>query len=86
MCCKLLTSLDLGCSGRRQDEHLRPSVIALNPTRVMQNSNDLSCVYLFLWRRTHGVGEEDVQIARASITAVPVYSVLRRWRRQGARA
>jgi hypothetical protein len=72
-------------------------------------------VYLFLWRRTHGAGEADVQvalvdiaeatglskravqdalawlarrklvaIARASVTAVPVYSALRPWRRQAA--
>jgi hypothetical protein len=72
-------------------------------------------VYLFLWRRTHGSGAADVQVAladiaeatglskravqdavawlarrkliavaRASITAVPVYSTLRPWRRQAA--
>ena len=69
-------------------------------------------VYLYLWRRTHGIGRTDAQVAlfdiadatglskravqdalgrlakrklltvaRASITAVPVYTVLRPWRR-----
>ena len=69
-------------------------------------------VYLYLWRQTHGLGRQTVQVAlldiaeatglskravqdalgrlaarrlltvaRASITAVPVYTVLRPWRR-----
>jgi hypothetical protein len=70
-------------------------------------------VYLFLWRRTHGIGQSRVQVAltdiaentglskrsvqdaiawlarrqlltvaRASITAIPVYTVLRPWKRE----